>query len=115
MDCQYKSFRSALEHLRTQYLGRRLSYREMAELLTAYSGRDIAKSHVWNTKHRSKRCPKDIRAGLENMGLLQCRPKRWRFFFEVDEEEYLVIENWLRIKDMTFTEYMRERGGPWVV
>jgi len=115
MDCQYKSFKTALEHLRKAYFGRKLSYREMAELLTAYSGREINKSHVWNARYRSKRCPKDIRAGLENIGLLQCRPKRWRFFFEVDEEEYSVIEQWLQVKNITFTQYMKERGGPWVV
>lgn len=99
----YKSYKDALEHLRHSYLGKKLSYREMAELLTAHSGYHIHKSHVWNAMKRARRCPKRIRIGLENMDLLECKPRRWRFFYEVaDEEEYNKVKNWLDEQDIDF-------------
>lgn len=94
-------------------MGCKLSYREMAELLTAYSGVYVQKSNVWNTMHRAKRCPKPVRIGLERMGLMKGRPKRWRFFYEVPEERYKQIESFLSYEDTTFTEYMSKTGGPW--
>lgn len=63
--------------------------------------------------HRAKKCPKPIRLGLERMGLMDCRPKRWRFFYEVPEEKYKMIKEWLNMQDITFSDYMEERSGPW--
>lgn len=109
----------ALERLRGDYLDRRLSYREMAELLTAYSSVYIQKSNVWNAQHRAKRCPKAIRLGLERMGLLQCKPRRYRLFYEMSEEEYKIAQAWLKWQGWrSYTEFMETAHHwckPWEV
>lgn len=114
MKGQYTSHKVALEHLKHLYFGRELSYREMAEFLMAYSHTPIHKSHVWYAHKRAKKCPRAIRRGLQRMGLMAGKRKRYRFFFEVEVDEYETIKSWLDWQGLTFSQYMKERGKrPW--
>lgn len=99
----YTDYKDALEYLRDGYFDRVLSYREMAEILTSYCGHALSKSNVWNAQHRSKKCPKHIRVALFNMSLLNGKTRRYRFFYEVrNEEEYKKIMDHMKANDVDF-------------
>lgn len=113
MTIPYNTHTKALGYLRRQFLDRKLSYREMAEMLMAYSAQPMTKSHVWNAMYKTTKCPANIRIGLENMGLLRRRPRRYRFFYEVSEEEYDNIASFLSYHSMSFSQYMADENAPW--
>ena len=108
----YTQHMKALKYLREEYGGRKLSYREMAEVLTALTGEPIQKSSVWNAMNRPGKCPKIIRVGLEYADLLGHRPRRRRFFYNVGTIEHEEITEYLANTGMTFTECIRSLGVP---
>ena len=111
----FTSHVSAIKYLRDEYAGRKLTYREVAEILEEHCGESVYKSEAWNAEHRLYRCPAKIRTALVNMGLLSSR-KRWRFFYEVNEEEYQEIQRFLKVHGFkSFGEFMRinARIGVW--
>ncbi len=102
---KHTSHVEALKYLRKEHLGRKLSYREMAEVLSANCGETIPKSEPWNAEHRQYKCPKRVKVALINMGLLDSG-RRYRFFYELDEESYKQLKRWLSNQDITFAEYI---------
>lgn len=104
----------AIRTLRKFYFGRKLTYNEVAEQLTHWSGKRISKARAWNLEHRDRKCPRHVRDALVQLGLLApVERKRLRFFYEVDESEYQKIREFLG--DRSFTEYMRNEGDkPWL-
>lgn len=107
---KYTRHQDALTFLRKRMYDRTLTYREVGELLSAFCMRKVSKAEAWNAEHRNKRCAADIRQTLVDLDLLVV-DRRWRFFFEVDEEKYQRIREFLG--DRTFTEYMNEKEQPW--
>ena len=107
----FTSHIKALEYMRDEQFGRTLTYKEMAEILSEHCGEQVYKSEPWNAIHRRYRCPAKVKLALINMGLLETR-RRYRFFYEVDEEKYRILQAWLdRHGFESFTDYMREEEG----
>ncbi len=103
----------ALQTLRQEHFGRKLSYRESAEILTALSGEAMQKSYVWYLEHKSRKCPTPVRLALESIELLYPKPKRYRLHYEVDAETYETIQSYLGEQDETFTRWMDKQEVPW--
>ena len=105
---QYSVPSEALNYLRTQLFGERITYQQVADRLADNCDKPVSKAEAWNAEHRDKQVAPHIRQALVNLGLLVVQ-KRWRFFFEVDEKTYHRIVESLNGK--TFTQHMNN----WIV
>jgi ribosomal protein S21 len=86
---------------------RNLSWREIAEQVSGYMDGETNKAEIWNVAHEKYKCPPEIAKALRKMGLLRST-KRYRYFFEVsNEEEYKAFKKHV-LKDKTFTEWVWE-------
>ena len=110
---QYKDPSKALEYIRLRMFGGKISYSNVAAVLSQHCDAKVVKSEAWNAEHRMYKCPDHIRTALINMGLLKVR-RRWRFFYEVNEEKYREISALLEDEGMTFQQMIEESNLPWV-
>jgi len=109
----YTSPSMALRYVRKELFGMEISYREVALYVSKFCDVEINKAEIWNAEHRKYRCPRHICDALVNMALMK-RKRRWRFFYEVDEEKYEKIAAWLEKEGMTFQQALEESNLPWV-
>lgn len=102
----------AIQHIKDNYSYDNIttfSWRQVAEFVSRYMDDNTSKAVMWNVAHKKYKCPPDVAVALRKRNLLKSA-KRWRFFFEVaNEEEYKAFKKLLG--DMTFAEWVMWHAG----